>query len=76
MSDAVHERLIKARTISDHAERMKLYREAQEIIHDDVPMVPLVYAEKMFAHAAMFSPLGVEPVTHPVLRRITTPKLG
>ena len=76
MSDAVHDRLIKARTISDHGERMRLYREAQEIIHDDVPMIPLVYAEKMFAHGAEYSPLGVEPVTHPVLRRITAPKDG
>ncbi len=72
-SEAVHERLTRARQIDDEAERARLYREAQEIIHRDVPMVPLVYTEKMIAHRNAFGPLTVEPVTHPLLRLVATP---
>ncbi len=75
-SDEVSERLSEARRITDPAQRNKLYREAQEIIFDDVPMVPLVYTERILAHRSDFGPLRIEPVTHPVLRRITQPKDG
>lgn len=73
-SEEVHERLAKARSTYDTEERARLYREAQEIIFRDVPMVPLVYTEKMIAHRAEFEPLEVEPVTHPLLRRVLTPR--
>lgn len=42
-SDKVHELLLKAQTVSDQAERTKLYEQAQQIIHDDAPMVELVH---------------------------------
>lgn len=74
--EQVHEWLMAARTSHDPVERIKLYHQAQEKIFDDCPMVPLVYTEKAIAYRKGFGPLGVEPVTHPVLRLVTEPKDG
>lgn len=41
--DQVHELLLKAQIVSDQSERAKLYEEAQKLIHEDAPMVPLVH---------------------------------
>jgi peptide/nickel transport system substrate-binding protein len=43
-SDALHEVLIKAQTVSDPKERAALYEKAQVIIHGDAPMVTLVHS--------------------------------
>jgi len=40
----------KARTTLDKKEREKLYMKAQQIIHDDVAMVPLFYSSIIIAH--------------------------
>ncbi len=39
----------KAQQVSDIDERTKLYREAQVIVHEEVPMVPLLYMPEMCA---------------------------
>jgi peptide/nickel transport system substrate-binding protein len=44
-SDKVHDLLIKAQSTPDEAERTKLYKEAQEIIHEDAPWIPLVHSK-------------------------------
>lgn len=44
-SDPLHEILIAAQEESDQAKRADLYRQAQRIIHEDCPMVPLVSLE-------------------------------
>ena len=75
-SDEVSGKLSEARLIGDQARREQLYREAQQIIFDDVPMVPLVYTDRIIAHRKEFGEIGIEPVTHPVLRRISQPKDG
>lgn len=75
-NDEVHQLLVKARAITDQVERARLYRKAQEIIFDEVPIVPLVYTERSLAHNAAFGPIMIEQVTHPVLRRIERPKDG
>lgn len=75
-SEAVHELLVAAQRTDDRAERTRLYHEAQEIIFDDCPMVPLVYTEKVIAYRKAFGPLGVEPMMHPILRRVTEPVDG
>ncbi len=75
-SDEVHQRLLAARRTSDAAERARLYREAQALIHHDAPMVPLAYTDKMIAYDTTFGPLSVEPVTHPLLRLVEHPKDG
>lgn len=43
-SDELHEVLVAARRTADLGERARLYRQAQEIVHRDVPWVPLVHA--------------------------------
>jgi ABC-type transport system substrate-binding protein len=75
-SEEVHRLLLEARRIDDPARRRELYRKAQEIIFRDVPMVPLVYTERMIAHRAGFGPLRVQPIMQPLLRRVKTPKDG
>lgn len=46
----VHERLLKAREIVDQEQRAKLYAEAQVLIHQDAPSLPLVHANQNGAH--------------------------
>jgi peptide/nickel transport system substrate-binding protein len=45
----VHKLLIAARRTSDHAKRAALYREAQAIIHEDAPLVPLFHSTQLLA---------------------------
>ena len=48
-SDERHEVLVEARHSIDPAERTRLYRRAQEIVHRDAPWVPLVHATQTAA---------------------------
>ena len=48
-SDELHDVLVRARIASDQEERIHLYERAQEIIHRDVPWVPLVHATQTAA---------------------------
>ena len=75
-SEEVHELLIKARRTDDAPERERLYAKAQQLILRDAPMVPLVYGEKMIAFRTPFGQIGVEPVNHPQLRSVPSPKDG
>ncbi|MBE3596567.1 MAG: ABC transporter substrate-binding protein [Hydrogenibacillus sp.] len=43
-SEEVHQLLVQAQQEVDPSKREDLYRQAQEIIHRDVPMVPLVHS--------------------------------
>ncbi|MNS06517.1 Heme-binding protein A precursor [compost metagenome] len=47
-----HRLLLKARRVSDPAERTRLYEEAQVAIHRDAPWVPLFHAKQMAAARA------------------------
>jgi peptide/nickel transport system substrate-binding protein len=47
--DRLHELLIKAQQISDQKERILLYHEAQVIIHEQAPIVPLAHVEEFLA---------------------------
>ena len=49
-SDSVHRLLIDAQQASDQAARVKLYMQAQELIHRDAPWVPLVHAARVGAY--------------------------
>jgi peptide/nickel transport system substrate-binding protein len=44
-SDELHELLVNAQTETDENVRNELYKQAQEIIHEDAPWVPLVHTE-------------------------------
>ena len=48
-SDELHEILVAARRETDLTHRTQMYRQAQEIIHDDAPWVPLVHATQTMA---------------------------
>lgn len=67
-SDEVHKLLKDAQKEADNDKRMDLYKKAQEIIHDDAPWIPLVYAEEPLAGNASMqdyqpNPTGSEPFT-------------
>src|SRR5207245_8725745 len=47
---SVHRLLIDAQQASDQAARVKLYMQAQELIHRDAPWVPLVHAARVGAY--------------------------
>ncbi|TVP84811.1 MAG: ABC transporter substrate-binding protein [Alkalicoccus sp.] len=48
-SDEVDSLLDQAKTSIDEDERVELYEEAQEIIHEDAPMIPLVHSIPVLA---------------------------
>jgi peptide/nickel transport system substrate-binding protein len=51
-NDKVHELLIKAQTTPDQKVREDLYKQAEQIIHDDAPMVPLVHSTPILASSS------------------------
>ncbi|MDO3408403.1 ABC transporter substrate-binding protein [Saccharibacillus sp. CPCC 101409] len=66
VSEPLHELLVKAQQETDQDARAKLYEEAQVIIHDDAPWVPLVHSTPLLAGSAKVqgyvpSPTGSEP---------------
>lgn len=44
-NDQVAELIIKGRTVADLDERAKIYQEAEQIIHDDVARIPVVWVK-------------------------------
>ncbi len=48
----VHDLLVKAQSTVDEAEREKLYKEAQVLIKDDAPWIPLVHSKPVLAGSA------------------------
>ena len=48
-SEELHRVLVDAQTAVDHARRIELYREAQEIVHRDAPWVPLAHMDQLVA---------------------------
>ena len=48
-SEELHEVLVAAQVSSDQAERERLYLQAQEIIHRDVPWVPIAHMDQLWA---------------------------
>ncbi|GGD20082.1 ABC transporter substrate-binding protein [Pontibacillus salipaludis] len=68
-NDELHDILIEAQTITDQDKRNELYKEAQVIVHDDAPWIPLVHSTPVIAAKKEISgyiphPTGSEPVTN------------
>lgn len=64
-SEEVHRLLIRAQRTPEQSVREQLYKEAQEIIHRDVPMIPLAHARSPIivrkgVEGLVPSPLGSE----------------
>ena len=51
-NDEVHDLLIAAQSETDEAKRIELYKQAQVIIHDDAPWVPLAHSTPLLAAKA------------------------
>lgn len=69
----VHELLLKAQASSDQAEREELYKQAQVIIKDDAPWIPLVHSRPILAGKAGISnfkphPTGSDLLSHVELK--------
>lgn len=62
MSEPVHALLVAARRESAVEARAALYRRAQEAIHADCPLVPLVHASQVMASTARLSGFALHPV--------------
>ncbi|MBF0224001.1 MAG: ABC transporter substrate-binding protein [Desulfobacterales bacterium] len=60
-NEQVHELLIKARQILDIKERSRLYYEAQKIIHDDAPWVPIAHVQQFLAFRKNIHDIIVDP---------------
>ncbi|KGX88141.1 ABC transporter substrate-binding protein [Pontibacillus litoralis] len=68
-NDKLHDILIEAQTITEQEKRNELYKEAQEIIHEDAPWIPLVHSTPVVAAKKEISgyiphPTGSEAVTN------------
>jgi len=64
-SDKLHELLIDAQKTLDKKKRTEIYKEAQEVIHDDAPWVPMAHSTPPIALKKEImnykpSPLGIE----------------
>ncbi|MBD1380503.1 ABC transporter substrate-binding protein [Metabacillus arenae] len=51
-NEELHKVLIEAQTETDQAKRNELYKQAQEIIHEEAPWVPLVHSTPLVAGSA------------------------
>ncbi|MGV3524255.1 MAG: ABC transporter substrate-binding protein [Candidatus Sericytochromatia bacterium] len=60
--EAVHQLLTQAQQVYDENERARLYREAQVIIHQDAPWVPLFHSTQMMATRAGVEGFYLHPV--------------
>jgi peptide/nickel transport system substrate-binding protein len=60
-SDALHDILVQARQLADQGERARLYKQAQEIIHQDAPWVPLVHATQTAAFRRQIQGFNLHP---------------
>ncbi|MDD9150397.1 MULTISPECIES: ABC transporter substrate-binding protein [unclassified Sporolactobacillus] len=66
-NDQLHNVLIAAQSQTNDAQRVALYNQAQVIIHNDAPWVPLVYAKPVLVGKSTItgykpSPTGSEPL--------------
>ncbi|MEH6941889.1 ABC transporter substrate-binding protein [Bacillus sp. JJ722] len=66
----VHELLIKAQSTMNEEERDKLYKEAQVIIKDDAPWIPLVHSKPVLAGSAKVKNFIAHPTGSDFLKEV------
>ncbi|MFO1443155.1 ABC transporter substrate-binding protein [Bacillus sp. Bva_UNVM-123] len=66
----VHDLLIKAQSSTDEAERTELYKQAQLIIKDDAPWIPLVHSLPVLAGKANISGFLPHPTGSDILTTV------
>ena len=69
-SDEMQDVLNRARTSTDRAERIELYRQAQAIFHRDAPWVPLAHAQRLLVIDRRVQNLRLAPVGWKYLRSL------
>ena len=73
-SDAIQNVLVRARTTTDHQQRIQLYREAQAIFHEDAPWVPLAHAQRLLVINTKVQNLKLAPIGWKYLRSASLQK--
>ncbi len=69
-NDKLHDILIEAQTIVDQDKRNELYKQAQEIIHEDAPWIPLVHSTPLLAASADLTGLVPHPTGSDILKNV------
>lgn len=62
-NEILHYTLMKAQSSLNRDERQLLYKKAQELIHEDVPWIPMTHANQMLAHRKNVKNIKLSPVT-------------
>ena len=70
-NDEVHELLIAAQTETDENVRIDLYKQAQEIIHDDAPWAPLAHSTPLLAGKSTVKGYKPHPTGSEVLSNVS-----
>jgi peptide/nickel transport system substrate-binding protein len=68
--ERVHELLLDGRRAMDPKDRLRVYREAQEIIHRDAPWVPLVHTKELAAHRKTVQGFRLHPTGRVLLASV------
>ncbi|QPC45789.1 ABC transporter substrate-binding protein [Mangrovibacillus cuniculi] len=69
-NQAVHDLLVEAQSTPDQAKREELYKQAQELIHEDAPWIPLVHSNPALAGKAGISGFKAHPTGSDVLATV------
>lgn len=73
-SDKVHDLLIQAQSITEQKERTKLYQEAQELIKNDAPWVPIAHATVTYAAQKDITGFVPHPTTQLIMEDLDIKK--
>ncbi len=69
-NETTHQLLIKAQQIANQAERANLYRQVQQILHDDAPWAPFVHAARVSANRKEVANYSKHPLDIAWLHRV------
>ena len=69
-NDAMHDLLIEAQSEVDEDKRIELYEEAQEIIHEEAPWVPLAHSTPLLGAAKDLTGFKAHPTGSDILKNV------
>ncbi|MCA0989384.1 ABC transporter substrate-binding protein [Guptibacillus algicola] len=70
-NDELHDLLIEAQSTPDEEKRNELYKEAQEIIHEDAPWIPLVHSKPALGGSERVKGFNPHPTGSDTLTKVT-----
>jgi peptide/nickel transport system substrate-binding protein len=70
-NEELNEVLNEARTITDQERRIELYHRAQEIMHGDAPIIPLVHTTPVLAARSEITGFDPHPTGRVILRSVS-----